>query len=563
MESYSESFCSESDRSEDESLTSNYSDELSGESFDEETLNENSSFEDDEEEDIDFGFWERYTENTNIENPIPVFRPNNNRVKGFFSHLEDPIEFFQLFIDNDYLDVICENTDAYYRIKNHDPRKKRDSHKRQWTKPNQEEIKAFLGLVLYMGLVKKSQLEDYWSTSFLFGTPGFRDILSHDHFTHLLRNICFYNVNTEPNTQDLLYKIRSLINKVINASQKLYTPGEYFTIDEGMVKFQGRHKLKIYMPLKPIKFGFKIYMLADSKSGYIYNWKLHDKNETSLVELITELVENYKNKGYIICMDRFYTTIDVISEMTKQGFGVIGCIMKNRFKANGTLLKALGKLQRGESLFLCSQDQKLMLSCWQDIKLVCILSNIGDDKTSSVMRKTVSVDKTYRQEEKECPDNVIIYSRNSRGVDKFDQVISYYINDHRSVKWYWRIVLHLLFVALYNSFIIYSDVKKKSPKLHTFISYQKSVIKSLVSGLRRRKKIEATPIKGKMKRSSTEFNFILPQDDECILEYTGLMDCIICKKKGLRKRTTYSCKFHKKSVCVLPCYDIHRKNTDL
>jgi hypothetical protein len=36
-----------------------------------------------------------------------------------------------------------------------------------------------------------------------------------------------------------------------------------------MIKYQGRHSFKTYMPVKPIKIGMKLYILADSKTSNV------------------------------------------------------------------------------------------------------------------------------------------------------------------------------------------------------------------------------------------------------------------------------------------------------
>lgn len=41
------------------------------------------------------------------------------------------------------------------------------------------------------------------------------------------------------------------------------------SIDEAMIRFKGRSTLKHYLPLKPIKRGIKVRVLADSKTGYV------------------------------------------------------------------------------------------------------------------------------------------------------------------------------------------------------------------------------------------------------------------------------------------------------
>jgi len=49
--------------------------------------------------------------------------------------------------------------------------------------------------------------------------------------------------------------------------------GTSVTIDERMVSYDGRTILKKDEPIKPIKLGFKPYILAD-KSGYTYDFIL-------------------------------------------------------------------------------------------------------------------------------------------------------------------------------------------------------------------------------------------------------------------------------------------------
>ena len=47
------------------------------------------------------------------------------------------------------------------------------------------------------------------------------------------------------------------------------------SVDEGMVKYKGRLFFKQYMPKKPIKYGIKVWMAADSKTVYISNYDIY------------------------------------------------------------------------------------------------------------------------------------------------------------------------------------------------------------------------------------------------------------------------------------------------
>ena len=66
---------------------------------------------------------------------------------------------------------------------------------------------------------------------------------------------------------DKLYRIKLFIENLIENFKKCFFPGEVVAVDESMVKFKGRSSFKQYNPMKPIKRGYKIWVLAD-KSGY-------------------------------------------------------------------------------------------------------------------------------------------------------------------------------------------------------------------------------------------------------------------------------------------------------
>jgi len=55
-----------------------------------------------------------------------------------------------------------------------------------------------------------------------------------------------------------LYKVRPLIDLC-----------QRTTFDEGMIRYKGRLYFRQYMPKKPVKWGIKVWMLGESKSGYV------------------------------------------------------------------------------------------------------------------------------------------------------------------------------------------------------------------------------------------------------------------------------------------------------
>lgn len=74
---------------------------------------------------------------------------------------------------------------------------------------------------------------------------------------------------------DPLFKLRPFIERLFRAFQTNYTLSREVCVDESMIGFKGRLSFIQYMPKKPTKWGMKAYILADSKTGYLYNWYLY------------------------------------------------------------------------------------------------------------------------------------------------------------------------------------------------------------------------------------------------------------------------------------------------
>ncbi|KAF2883604.1 hypothetical protein ILUMI_22571 [Ignelater luminosus] len=91
--------------------------------------------------------------------------------------------------------------------------------------------------------------------------------MSRNRFSWLLGNIHINDNALSPN-YDKLYKLRPCLNSLLESFQNCYKSGEYQSIDENMIRFKGRSRLKQYMPPKPIKRGYKVWVRADI-NGYV------------------------------------------------------------------------------------------------------------------------------------------------------------------------------------------------------------------------------------------------------------------------------------------------------
>ena len=120
---------------------------------------------------------------------------------------------------------------------------------------------------------------DYWSTKWPFYNETLPSIMSGWRFELLLNNLHLNDDEKMPPRGsphfDRLYKVRPVLDRVVDAFKVHYKPQKNLSIDESMVGFKGRLAWIQYMPKKPRKWGIKIWTLADAANGYVSNMKVY------------------------------------------------------------------------------------------------------------------------------------------------------------------------------------------------------------------------------------------------------------------------------------------------
>ncbi|XP_049835005.1 piggyBac transposable element-derived protein 3-like [Schistocerca gregaria] len=220
---------------------------------------------------------------------------------------------------------------------------------------------------------------------------------------------------------DALHKIRPLLDDLVRNFKESYQPGEALTIDEGMCPFRGRVGFKVYMANKPNKYGMKQYILAESKTGCIYNFEVyhgrHDKLDNSASAVVKRLLGSLQGKGHTVYGDRFYTSVQLAKELVRANTGLLGTVMPNR-KGLPKALKE-GKLKKGEQIFRRKND--VLALRWKDKRDVWMIST---RHTSSMLPVA-----TREGNEKLKPVAVLYYNKHKTGID-----LSYGALAHKTVK---------------------------------------------------------------------------------------------------------------------------------
>ena len=124
------------------------------------------------------------------------------------------------------------------------------------------EIAKFLGIILASGYHHLPTEDSYWSTSEDLDAPIFRKIMSRERFRSIKK---YLHIADNANlAKSKVAKVLPLFNMLKERCQQFGVFDELLSVDESMVPYRGLHSAKQYMRNKPVKFGYKVWMLCSA-----------------------------------------------------------------------------------------------------------------------------------------------------------------------------------------------------------------------------------------------------------------------------------------------------------
>ncbi|XP_069995618.1 piggyBac transposable element-derived protein 4 isoform X6 [Penaeus vannamei] len=314
------------------------------------------------------------------------------------------------------------------------------------------ELKIFLGINILMGIKKQPSYQDYWSTNPCFRDHYITNAMQRDRFIWFLANLHMSKMpfKSDPN-YDRLCRIRPLIDHLNQQFQTCYNPSQIQAIGDCVIKFKARNT-KQFMPLKPLKRGYKVWVRADS-NGYICQAEIFcGKDGKQGEKVLHKLTDSLIDKGYQIYADHFFSSVSVAKELLEKGIGYCGTIHQNRRKI--PVLLHDKQLTRGQADWAMDPSG---VSCtkWMDDRAVLIVSNMHNP---SLITQITHRNNNGSKVKVGVPVVVADYRRHKSYVGKANMLKSLYEIDHKSKKWWHRIFFHYIDVAVVNAFIIYKHL---------------------------------------------------------------------------------------------------------
>lgn len=367
------------------------------------------------------------------------------------------MDVLKLFIDDDFFKFLVIESNRYY-YQNID-RLKSQTKGIKWKDITIPEMKKFVGLIIFMGLVRKDRRNEYWTTDPVLETPFFGKTMSRDRFNQIWRAWHFNNNEDITDPSDRLEKVRPIINHFVEKFKNIYKPKQQVSLDEGIIPWRGRLFFRVYNAGKIIKYGILVRILSESDTGYICNFEIYAAQGLRLIETIQTVVSPYTDVWHHLYMDNYYNSVDNTVALLQKKIRVCGTIRKNR-----GLPECLKKtdLQRGDTIFRRKND--ILLQVWKSKKEVSLISSIH----SAEMKESHNVDRMTRQKIIK-PNALIDYNKYMKGVDRADQYLSYYNILRKTTKWTKRVAMYMINCALFNSFVVYNSITTKKIKYKRFL----------------------------------------------------------------------------------------------
>ena len=294
-----------------------------------------------------------------------------------------PADFFFLFFTPNVFLGIKQQTNTYRA----QTQERRTRHVKAVV---MGELYIFLGLMIAMGVIVIPNRKAYWrDTSHpIWRWPDFNFWMTRTRFDEI--NMMLHvndNLLAKPHAdpaRDKLHKVRPIITQLEQTFKLYFRLGCHISVDEAMLPFKGRTSLKQYMPKKPVKWGFKLFMLCD-KSGYVHSFKVYVGRGTFINNLgltydsVVDLcrISQVYNSHRILYTDRYYTSVRLYSDLLNQGIYAVGTAQTNRkgYPKDELKMKKTGT-PRGTTITRYTKLRNAILCAvaWMDKKPVYFLA---------------------------------------------------------------------------------------------------------------------------------------------------------------------------------------------
>ena len=291
-----------------------------------------------------------------------------------------PVQYFSMVWDEEVWTHLVAETNRYAEQER--TRNPPLPNALKWTPVDIPTMKAFIGLVFCMGILRLPHLYDYWRQRKPMFRTAFNNIMPRDRFSQIWRYLHLHNNHApQPVRPDRLVNLRWLVEHLNQTFTDAYTPNGTVTIDKSMIEFKGRLGFRQHLPAKPVKGAVRMWSLAESTTGYLHRFQIYtgkeDRQEKGLTyRVVMDLTEHLEQKYVRLYMDNSCTSVELLEDLVVHGIYGCGTLRSNCKGLPTALLPKNVKLNKHD--YKVAQKNELTFCIWQDTEPVLVLSNFHD-----------------------------------------------------------------------------------------------------------------------------------------------------------------------------------------
>ena len=273
-----------------------------------------------------------------------------------------PQTVFDLYWTDAVVDRIVLETNRYARevlpcMENEQPRTKGGP---SWKDVDRSDIRGWLGICILMGCKRLPSVRQYWMRSqpFLYCSL-ISSIMSLGRWEDIMR--CLHLVDNNSVVRDVkdprfdrIAKTRWLVENFVKVSKEIYNLEREITVDECVIPYKGRYCfIRQFMPDKPVRFGIKVWLLASSKSRFVWQMEVYFGEGTGAgphglgYHVVERMVKGPENRGHCLVIDNFFASVNLFHDLMCKGIWATGTVRRTSKNLPGGIYRDPDTTARG------------------------------------------------------------------------------------------------------------------------------------------------------------------------------------------------------------------------
>lgn len=359
------------------------------------------------------------------------------------------VTIFEKLFDQEVLEMLVDYSKLYASQKN--------NHTFTITV---EELKTFLGILILSGYHTIPRERLYWSLDEDCNVSIVTKAMTRNRFLEIKKFLHCCDNSVALETSDKMFKVRPLAEILMKKFMQWGVFHVDLSIDESMVKYFGRHPSKQFIRGKPVRFGYKNWMLA-SADGFCYAFDIYCGKSQAIGNvsnepLGTRVVKNLLNKletdpkDHVVFFDNFFTSYALLHELREAGYRATGTVREGRTNKCPLIpVKDMKKKNRAEFDYRFDKTNQILFVRWLDNSVCTMGTNYDSIQPLGKVKRWNPIEK--KKTDVNIPHVFVSYNKGMGGVDQADQSISVYRTAIRGKKWWWVLFTYMLDLAISNA----------------------------------------------------------------------------------------------------------------